>query len=287
MNIVIYTVVILTIFYLLLKKFTTISSNKISKSMRILLVIGLFILAILFAIGGKLLLTLPLTLASIGLLKLKGLSIFQLISLFRLIQTLRRSGRFSFNKSNLNNFIVVGGTQLYIKSLIEGLTFDISKNDDIRKSIVKDLELYGIDHLYSKLKELDSEGAAMISSNDKQRIIRYLEINYMTGQRVSQVFKMKSNQKIQNVDYVKVALSIDRESVNTLINQRVDQMIRDGLVQEVVELKEKYNKKISLLITRHKIPYEGYFMNCSKIKKIGFKFKYNYEIFVKNFIKSF
>ena len=148
------------------------------------------------------------------------------------------------DKSNLNNFIVVGGTQLYIKSLIEGLTFDISKNDDIRKSIVKDLELYGIDHLYSKLKELDSEGAAMISSNDKQRIIRYLEINYTTGQRVSQVFKMKSNQKIQNVDYVKVALSIDRESVNTLINQRVDQMIRDGLVQEVVELKKKYNKKI-------------------------------------------
>ena len=148
------------------------------------------------------------------------------------------------DKSNLNNFIVVGGTQLYIKSLIEGLTFDISKNDDIRKSIVKDLELYGIDHLYSKLKELDSEGAAMISSNDKQRIIRYLEINYITGQRVSQIFKMKSNQKIQNVDYVKVALSIDRESVNTLINQRVDQMIRDGLVQEVVELKKKYNKKI-------------------------------------------
>ena len=148
------------------------------------------------------------------------------------------------DKSNLNNFIVVGGTQLYIKSLIEGLTFDISKNDDVRESIVKDLELYGIDHLYYKLKELDSEGAAMISSNDKQRIIRYLEINYMTGQRVSQVFKMKSNQKIQNVDYVKVALSIDRESVNTLINQRVDQMIRDGLVQEVVELKKKYNKKI-------------------------------------------
>ena len=47
---------------------------------------------------------------------------------------------------------------------------------------MKDLELYGIDHLYYKLKELDSEGAAMISSNDKQRIIRYLEINYITGQ---------------------------------------------------------------------------------------------------------
>ena len=103
MNIIIYTLVILTIFYLLLKKFTTVSSKKISKSVRILLIIGLFLLAILFAIGGRYLLTLPLTLASLALLKLKGLSVFQLISLFRLIQTLRNSGRFSFNNMQANN----------------------------------------------------------------------------------------------------------------------------------------------------------------------------------------
>ncbi|MDC0899554.1 DnaJ domain-containing protein [Candidatus Pelagibacter sp.] len=103
MNIIIYTLVILTIFYLLVKKFTTISSKKISKSARILLIIGLFLLAILFAVGGRYLLTLPLTLASLALLKLKGLSIFQLISLFRLIQTLRNSGRFSFNNAQTNN----------------------------------------------------------------------------------------------------------------------------------------------------------------------------------------
>ena len=103
MNIIIYTLVILTIFYLLVKKFTTISSKKISKSARILLIIGLFLLAILFAFGGRYLLTLPLTLASLALLKLKGLSIFQLISLFRLIQTLRNSGRFSFNNTQTNN----------------------------------------------------------------------------------------------------------------------------------------------------------------------------------------
>ena len=103
MNIIIYTLVILTIFYLLVKKFTTISSKKISKSARILLIIGLFMLAILFAVGGKYLLTLPLTLASLALLKLKGLSIFQLISLYRLINTLRNSGRFSFNNKFRNN----------------------------------------------------------------------------------------------------------------------------------------------------------------------------------------
>ena len=104
MNIIIYTVVILTIFYFLLKFISNISSKKISKGLRFLIIIGLILLAILFAVGGKFLLTLPLTLASLALLKLKGLSIFQIISLFRLIQTLKRSGRFSFNRTQNNNF---------------------------------------------------------------------------------------------------------------------------------------------------------------------------------------
>ena len=103
MNIIIYTVLILVIFYLVLKFISNISSKKLSKSLRFLIFIGLIFLAVLFAIGGKYLLTLPLTLASLALLKLKGLSLFQLISLFRLIQTLRRSGRFSFNQSSSNN----------------------------------------------------------------------------------------------------------------------------------------------------------------------------------------
>ena len=103
MNIIIYTVVILTLFYLLLRFITNISSKKLSKGLRILVIIGLIVLAVLFAIAGRYILTLPLTLASLALLKLKGLSIFQLISLFRLIQTLRRSGRFSFNQSQSNN----------------------------------------------------------------------------------------------------------------------------------------------------------------------------------------
>ena len=103
MNIIIYTVVILVIFYFLLRYISNISSKKLSKGLRLMIIIGLIFLAILFAIGGRFLLTLPLTLASLALLKLKGLSIFQLISLFRLIQTLRRSGRFSFNQSQNNN----------------------------------------------------------------------------------------------------------------------------------------------------------------------------------------
>ena len=103
MNIIIYTVLILTILYFFLRFFASINSKKISKSLRILLFLGLIIFAVLFAIAGKFLLTLPLTIASLALLKLKGLSLFQLISLYRLIQTLRNTGRFSFNNKNSSN----------------------------------------------------------------------------------------------------------------------------------------------------------------------------------------
>ena len=135
MNIIIYTLVILTIFYLLLRFISNISSKKISKSLRVLTILGLILLAILFAVGGKFLLTLPLTLASLALLKLKGLSIFQLISLFRLIQTLRRSGRFSFNQSNLNN-----QSSISVQEAYKILNLDISKKiskEDVNKAYIK------------------------------------------------------------------------------------------------------------------------------------------------------
>ena len=135
MNIIIYTLVILTIFYLLLKKFTTVSSKKISKSVRIVLIIGLFLLAILFAVGGRYLLTLPLTIASLALLKLKGLSIFQLISLFRLIQTLRNSGRFSFNNMQTNN-----KSSLTIDEAYKILNLDRTKKvtkEEVKKAYTK------------------------------------------------------------------------------------------------------------------------------------------------------
>ena len=135
MNIIIYTVVILTIFYFLLRLITNISSRKISKGLRFLIILGLIALAVLFAIGGKFLLTLPLTLASLALLKLKGLSIFQLISLFRLIQTLRRSGRFSFNQTGTNNVSSISVSEAY-----KILNLDMNKKvtkEDVNKAYIK------------------------------------------------------------------------------------------------------------------------------------------------------
>tara|TARA_B100000902_G_scaffold293493_1_gene280053 strand:+ start:508 stop:1011 length:504 start_codon:yes stop_codon:yes gene_type:complete len=135
MNIIIYTLAILTIFYLLLRFISNISSKKISKGLRFLIIIGLIILAILFAIAGRFLLTLPLTLATLALLKLKGLSIFQLISLFRLLQTLRRSGRCSFNQSNINNSSTISISEAY-KILNLDKNKKITK-EDVNKAYVK------------------------------------------------------------------------------------------------------------------------------------------------------
>ena len=92
-------------------------------------------MAILFAIGGRFLLTLPLTLATLALLKLKGLSIFQLISLFRLLQTLRKSGRFSFNQTNINNSSTISISEAY-KILNLDKNKKITK-EDVNKAYVK------------------------------------------------------------------------------------------------------------------------------------------------------
>jgi len=135
MNIIIYTLIILGIIYFLLKSLANISSKKISKNLRKLIFFGSIALAILFAFGGKFLLSLPLTLISLAILKLKGLTLFQLIGLFRLLQTLRRSGRFSFNQNqNIKN-----SSTLSLEEAYKILNLDIEKKitkDDVSKAHV-------------------------------------------------------------------------------------------------------------------------------------------------------
>ena len=135
MNIIFYTVVISVIIYFIVKYIANISSKKLSKGIRFILILGLILFAILFALGGRFLLSLPLTLASLALLKLKGLSIFQLISLFRLIQTLRRNGRFSFNNNQNKN-----SSNLSVSESCKILNLDENKRltkEDINKAYLK------------------------------------------------------------------------------------------------------------------------------------------------------
>ena len=136
MNIIIYTLIIFVIIYFLLKLLVNTSSKKISKNLRKLIFIGSIILALVLALGGKFLLSLPLTLLSLAIVKLKGFSIFQLIGLFRLIQTLRRSGRFSFSQ----NQNVRKSSSLSLDEAYKILNLDKDKNntkDDINKAYIK------------------------------------------------------------------------------------------------------------------------------------------------------
>ena len=136
MNIIIYTLVFLGIIYFLLKLAANTSSKKISKNLRKLIFIGLIILAILLVVAGKFLLSIPLTLISLALVKLKGFSIFQLIGLFRLIQTLRSSGRFSFNQNqNIKNSSTISTEEAY-RILNLDIKKKITKND-VQKAYTK------------------------------------------------------------------------------------------------------------------------------------------------------
>ena len=122
MNIIIYTLLILIVLYFFLRWFSNAALKRMSRGLRLLTILVLAIFAILFAVGGKFLLTLPLTLASLALVKLKGLSLIQMFSLYRLIQTLRNSGRFSFNQSQRNN-----SSSLSVSEAYKILNLDIAK----------------------------------------------------------------------------------------------------------------------------------------------------------------
>ena len=136
MNIIIYTLVIFGIIYLLLRLLADASSKKISKHLRKIIFYGAIVLALVLAVGGKFLLSIPLTLLSLAVVKLKGFSIIQLISLFRLILTLRRSGRFSFNKNqNVKNSSTISLEEAY-----RILNLDKNKKntkEDINKAYIK------------------------------------------------------------------------------------------------------------------------------------------------------
>jgi hypothetical protein len=136
MNIIIYTLIIFGIIYFLLKLLANTSSKKISKHLRKLVFITSIILALIFALVGKFLLSIPLTLFSLAIVKLKGLSIIQLIGLFRLIQTLKRSGRFSF-KQNQN---IKNSSTLSLEEAFKILNLDKNKKytkDIVNKAYIK------------------------------------------------------------------------------------------------------------------------------------------------------
>ena len=138
--------------------------------------------------------------------------------------------------------IIVGGTGLYIDSLIYGIEYpDIKLDEEYRNKLTEIAETSnGLKNLYEEAKKIDSKAIEKISPNDKKRIIRILEIYKATGKNKTEQEKM-SRQKELKYEFVVFALDMEREKLYERINRRVDLMIKKGLIHEVENLKEKYN----------------------------------------------
>ena len=138
--------------------------------------------------------------------------------------------------------IIVGGTGLYIDSLIYGIEYqDIKIDEKYRKELEKRAEVEGLQKLYEEAYNIDSRAAEKISKNDKKRIIRILEIYKATGKTKTEQ-EIESRKKESKYDYIVFAINMDRQKLYERINKRVDIMIEQGLIEEVENLLKKYNK---------------------------------------------
>ena len=138
--------------------------------------------------------------------------------------------------------IIVGGTGLYIDSLIYGIEFQDEEIDtEYREKLNKIAENEGLEKLYNQAKEIDPEAMKKISINDKKRIIRVLEIYYKTGKTKTEQ-EIESRKKELKYNFKVFAIDMDREKLYSRIEKRVDMMVDEGLIDEVKGILEKYNQ---------------------------------------------
>lgn len=137
--------------------------------------------------------------------------------------------------------IVVGGTGLYINSLIYGIEYAKTEFDDeYRKELEKIYLKKGLEYLYNEAMRIDPEAMQTISKNDKKRIMRVLEIYNETGKTKTE--QDKESRKEVKYDYYVFALNMEREILYERINKRVDIMLEQGLVEEVKFMLKKYKE---------------------------------------------
>ena len=138
--------------------------------------------------------------------------------------------------------IVVGGTGLYVDSLIYEIEYpNIEFDEEYRKELENIAEQEGLEKLYQKAKQIDPKAIQKISQNDKKRILRILEIYHATGKNKTEQEK-ESRKKEVEYDYRVFALDWEREKLYERINRRVDIMLEQGLIEEVKQIYQKYDK---------------------------------------------
>ena len=138
--------------------------------------------------------------------------------------------------------IVVGGTGLYIDSLIYGIEFQDEEVDTAYRNELNEIaEKEGLEKLYKKAQEIDPEAMQKISENDKKRIIRVLEIYHKTGKTKTEQEKESRKNEVK-YNYKVYAITMDRSKLYDRIEKRVDNMIEEGLIEEVQNILKKYEQ---------------------------------------------
>lgn len=139
--------------------------------------------------------------------------------------------------------ILVGGTGLYINSIVYNLDFSKTNgNKDIRDELWNDYENYGQDYILNILKEVDELSYKNIEHNNIKRIIRAIEVYRITGKKFSEVNE-NFREENEEYDFYIYGLNDERELLYNRINDRVDKMVKDGLFEEVYTLMNRYDIK--------------------------------------------
>ena len=127
--------------------------------------------------------------------------------------------------------IVVGGSGLYIKALVDGLFNEVDTDEEFRRKLLDEREKFGNEYLYQKLIAVDKESADTMLPQNWKRVIRALEVFHLTGEPI---WKFHAEHKREaDIEFLQYGLQWEREMLYHNINNRVDKMISDGLVDEV------------------------------------------------------
>ena len=145
-----------------------------------------------------------------------------------------------FKRGNIP--ILVGGSGLYISSVINPLFIGPAKDSKYRKILEEEANIHGNKHLYEKLSKIDPVSASKIKINDLRRIIRALEVYKSTGKTISYLQKKASTKNLK-FKYHIIGLKRNRENLYKRINLRIDKMVKDGFIEEVKMLRDMSYKE--------------------------------------------
>ncbi|MBF8248523.1 MAG: miaA, partial [Bacteroidetes bacterium] len=148
--------------------------------------------------------------------------------------------------------ILVGGSGLYVKAAIDGLFEGPGKDPEVRERLEEQLKEGGAEELMRKLRAVDPESAEKSDIHKPRRIIRALEVYYITGKPISQLHS--EQERVHSFSTHQFALNWDREALYAMINMRVDRMLKDGLVDEVKSLSQR-----------------GYGVHLNALNTVGYK----------------